>query len=103
MMLVSFLMAGPGSLVMMLIGLFAAHLHDFLTRTWPEFGGGRNWIPTPAFLSRLVAAGERMEFRGYGTAIRPAGSNTGNGGSGGSGPLPDSWRTKGRGQRLGGT
>ncbi len=104
MMLVSLLMVGPGILMIQLCGLFAAHLHDFLTRLWPEFGGGSNWIPTPAFLSRLVDAGERrIEHRSYGTAFQGAGAGAGSatGRESGSGPLPDSWRTRGRGQRLG--
>jgi len=99
MMLVSLLMVGPGLLGLQLCGLFAAHLHDFVTRIWPEFGGGSNWLPTPAFLSRLVEPPTRgVEHRAYGTAIRPGA--TGSSGGGG-GPLPESWRTRGKGQRLG--
>ncbi len=94
MMLVSLLMAGPGLVMQQLCGLFAAHTYDFLTRIWPEFGGGTNVLPTPAFLSRLVSDGGRVVQRSYGTAIR---GNTG----ADSGLLPDAWRTRGRGQRLG--
>ncbi len=100
MMLVSLLMAGPESLKLQLCGLFAAHLHDFLTRIWPEFGGGRNLLPTPAFLSRLVTGGERIIQRSYGTAFQAA--DTANSTGADRGPLPDSWRARGRGQRLGG-
>lgn len=97
------LMASPGQMLLQLTGLVAAHLHDFLSRIYPEFGGGRNLIPTPSFFARLVTT-PRILQREYGTGIRPsqgparAGSSTG---AQGSGPLPDSWRTRGTGHRLG--
>jgi Derlin-2/3 len=97
----------PGGTLRMIVqieGLIAAHLYDFLTRLWPEFGGGRNLIPTPAVLSRLVQT-PNMLRRDYGTAFRARGGD-GDAASGQStgastGPLPDSWRTRGKGQRLG--
>lgn len=100
MMLVTFLMAGPMPTVLQLHGLVAAHLYDFLTRIWPEFGGGRNLIPAPAFLSRLVET-PRVFRRDYGTAIRPSGQSSGSSTGASTGPLPDSWRTRGSGHRLG--
>ncbi|KAH8177475.1 der1-like family protein [Sarocladium implicatum] len=93
----------PNGVYMMMLeleGLVAAHLYDFLTRLWPEFGGGRNLIPTPAFLSRLVQTPRVLE-RGFGTAVRPQGPSTGRTTGASTGPLPDSWRTRGPGQRLG--
>lgn len=100
MMAATLLMAGPGQMLLQLTGLVAAHMHDFLTRIWPEFGGGRNWIPTPSFFSRLVTT-PRVLQRDYGTGIR-ATQSTGSGtGSQGSGLLPDSWRNRGTGHRLG--
>ncbi|KAK2004485.1 Der1-like family protein [Colletotrichum falcatum] len=87
-------------------GLIAAHLYDFLSRLWPEFSGGRNLIPTPAFLSRLAQT-PRFYQRGYGTAVRGGGgasaqtSGSSTGVSQGGVVLPDSWRTRGPGQRLG--
>lgn len=82
-------------------GLIAAHLYDFLTRLYPEFGGGRQWISTPAFLSRVVQT-PRVLQRGYGTAVRGNQSSSGSStGAQGSGPLPDSWKTRGTGHRLG--
>lgn len=95
------LMAGPQAMLLQVTGLFAAHLHDFLTRLYPEFGGGSNWIPTPGFFAHLVTT-PRVLQRDYGTAIRSSqtpGSSTG--AQQGSGPLPDSWRTRGTGHRLG--
>ncbi|CAK7223980.1 hypothetical protein SCUCBS95973_005363 [Sporothrix curviconia] len=108
MMLVSLIAVGPHYAILQLIGLVAAHLYDFLTRLWPEFGGGYNLAPTPGFLSRIVATPfQRVEHRGFGTAFRSAGSGTtGSSGSstgtGSGGPLPDAWKTRGKGNRLGG-
>lgn len=109
MMFMSLLMGGPAAVLMQLCGFVAAHLYDFLSRIYPEFIGGHNLIPTPAFLSRFVDT-PRVFDRGFGTAIRPrtsaqeaqqpsAARTTG--ASTGSGPLPDAWRTRGPGRRLG--
>ncbi|TPX09674.1 uncharacterized protein E0L32_009147 [Thyridium curvatum] len=97
MMLMTILTQGPGAVPIQLAGLFSAHMYDFLSRIWPEFGGGTNWIATPAFITRLAGSTARIQERTFGTAIRPTGSGSG----AGSGPLPDSWRTRGKGQRLG--
>ncbi|OAA61716.1 centromere/microtubule-binding protein cbf5 [Niveomyces insectorum RCEF 264] len=111
MMLVTFLMIGPRGLLVQLCGLLAAHLYDMLSRLWPEFAGGSNLIPTPGFVSRLAgvaplgSSGARVEHRAFGTAIRrdPAPTTgTGTAREGGGAPLPDAWKTRGRGQRLGG-
>ncbi|KAK3359810.1 hypothetical protein B0T25DRAFT_110446 [Lasiosphaeria hispida] len=102
-MIFSSMLMNPGIIPLQVSGIVAAHLHDFLTRLWPEFGGGPNWLPTPAFMSRLVET-PRILKRDYGTAIRnPAAPTSGSstGASTGS-VLPDSWRTRGSGQRLGG-
>ncbi|KAI0139376.1 Der1-like family protein [Hypoxylon sp. NC0597] len=87
----------PGGWVNMKVGLtgiVAAHLHDFLTRIYPEFGNGRNLIPTPGFISWIMST-PRVQNTVYGQSVQP----TSNGGR--SGPLPDSWRSKGPGRRLG--
>ncbi|KAI0884340.1 Der1-like family-domain-containing protein [Annulohypoxylon maeteangense] len=82
------------SLKIGLTGLVAAHLHDFLTRIYPEFGNGINLIPTPGFLTWAVDA------LGVGeTTPGPAEQPQREGAR--SGPLPDSWRSKGPGRRLG--
>jgi Derlin-2/3 len=94
---------GVSNMLLQLHGLFAGHLFDFLSRTWPQYGGGRNLIPTPAILSRMVQSAESILQRGFAGPGRPAGRTLG-GGTGAaapSGPLPDSWRTRGPGQRLG--
>lgn len=99
MMAITYLMAGLDPMLLQLHGLVVAHLWDFLTRIWPEFGGGSNLLPTPAFLTRLVQT-PRVFQREYGTAIRPTGASGSTTGAQ-AGPLPDSWRTRGSGQRLG--
>ncbi|ROT39211.1 hypothetical protein SODALDRAFT_310543 [Sodiomyces alkalinus F11] len=99
--LMSLLMDGP--FLMELCGLFVAHLYDFLTRIYPTFTGGRNLLPTPAFLSRIVQAPRDIR-RSYGTAFRPpteTPSGNATGSSTGSGPLPEAWRSRGPGRRLG--
>jgi len=89
-----------GSPLCQISGLLSAHLYDFLSRLWPEFGGGPNLIPAPAFLSWIVQT-PREARRDFGTAIRPAASaGSGRGTSTGS-VLPDSWKTRGTGHRLG--
>jgi len=103
MLLMSVLMS-PGLVPLQITGIVAAHLYDFLARIYPEFGGGPNLLQTPAFLSRLVDT-PRMIQRDYGTAIRPPPSNPAAGSSIGASTgsvLPDSWRTRGTGHRLGG-
>lgn len=102
-MLAASLLMNPTIIPMQISGIVAAHLHDFLTRLWPEFGGGWNFLATPGFVSYLVQTPRALQ-RGYGTAVRQpsaptAGSTTG--ASTGS-VLPDSWKTRGSGQRLGG-
>jgi len=102
-MLLATLLMNPGVLPLQITGLVAAHMHDFLTRIYPEFGGGPNLLPTPAFLSRLVET-PRILRRDYGTAIRnntTQASGRSTGASAGS-VLPDSWRSRGTGHRLGG-
>ncbi|KAK3373759.1 Der1-like family-domain-containing protein [Lasiosphaeria ovina] len=102
-MLLYSLLMNPMAIPLQLSGLFAAHLHDFLTRIWPEFGGGPNLLSTPAFVSKLVTT-PRFLQREYGTAIRPKSSNQPSGGARGASTgsvFPDSWKTRGSGHRLG--
>jgi len=86
-------------------GLVAAHLHDFVTRLWPRFGGGRNWLHTPAFVKRMWQSTQpAVANRAYGTSFTPAQRSTGttSGAAVGEGVLPESWKTRGSGHRLGG-
>jgi Derlin-2/3 len=90
---------GPMTILLQLQGLAAAHLYDFLTRIWPQYGGGRDLIPTPAVLTQLVnrVSGQGADPRRRTPDAGPSGSSTGRS----FGPLPDSWRSRGPGHRLG--
>jgi Derlin-2/3 len=99
MILMTLLMDGPGAAKIQGTGLIAAHLHDFLTRLWPTFGGGRNLVPTPNIIKRLFHVDGPLR-RTYGTAFAPASSASASGSS--AGVLPESWRSRGSGHRLGG-
>lgn len=104
MLLVIFIMDSPQQALIAATGLVAAHLHDFLTRLWPEFGGGTNLIPTPTFIRRLFETQRTtVTNKGYGTSVAQAqASGSGSGSGSSSGPLPESWRSRGSGHRLGG-
>lgn len=86
-------------------GIVAAHLYDFLTRIYPTFGGGRNYVQTPTFVKRWFGAQNRRQTqRAYGTAYRagdrtPQSSATGTSWYQG---LGGNWRGRGSGRRLGG-
>jgi Derlin-2/3 len=89
-------------------GLIAAHLYDFLTRIWPTFGGGRNYIFTPQIVKRMFTAGAgTVENRGYGHVVQGRGRATGSGagapdtGSGRSTGVSNAWGSVGPGRRLG--
>ncbi|KAL9623321.1 MAG: hypothetical protein Q9160_002428 [Pyrenula sp. 1 TL-2023] len=112
------------------MGIIAAHSYDFLTRLYPTFQGGRNWVQTPAWVARAFGADARGQRNtSYGVAFRPGagqttatagragGSSSSSSGGGqsqaqnqGSGPLPrgwasgigGSWGGRGAGRRLGG-
>lgn len=102
-MVVFSLLMHPPAIPLQITGIVAAHLYDFLSRLWPEFGGGRNILATPRFVSYLVQT-PRMLKRDYGTAIRQPNAPTSGSSTGASSGsvLPDSWRTRGVGHRLGG-
>lgn len=102
-MLLASLLMSPGLIPLQISGIVAAHLHDFLFRIWPEFGGGPRLLATPGFVSWLVQT-PRVLQRDYGTAVRPATERTAGRSTGAStgSVLPDSWKTRGAGHRLGG-
>lgn len=96
-------------------GLVAAHAYTFLTKIWPTFGGGTNWIEwmTPSSLRRAFGEGapvaRGVRPTGFGTVFSPSTANTsasaGQGGSTGrsSGFSPlSNWGGRGAGRRLGG-
>jgi Derlin-2/3 len=96
MILVTLVTSGLDAAIVQSTGLIAAHLHDFLTRIWPTFGGGRNLLPTPDFVKRWF-----MVSDSHTTVSAPTGSASASGSSTGN-VLPESWRNRGSGHRLGG-
>lgn len=86
-------------------GIFASHLYDFLTRLWPTFGGGRNFLVTPSFVHRLFGT-TTSNTQVYGGS-RPGQSSTQSSSDQTSARqgsvLPSSWSTRGAGRRLGGS
>jgi Derlin-2/3 len=91
------------------MGIIAAHLYDFLTRLYPTFQGGRNWIQTPAFVRRAFGAERSAStHKAYGTSFRPgatarqSGQQSSSSSSGWTSALGGSWGGKGAGRRLGG-
>lgn len=102
MLLMTLIMAGPNAVMNQVTGLVAAHLYDFLTRLWPTFGGGKNYISTPNIVKRWFG-GDRpnIQVRGYGTAYRQAAPSSGRGTSSGFG-FSSAWGARGQGRRLGG-
>lgn len=104
MLLMTFVLEGPDRAMVQATGLVAAHLHDFLTRLYPTFGGGINLVPTPGFVKKMFqSTADTVEHRSYGTAFRPAEreASTSSGAQAGD-VLPESWRSRGSGHRLGG-
>lgn len=101
---------GPEGVIFDSYGLLAGHLYEFLTKVWPRAGGGFNPIPTPSIVTKIVGWFEgnpRATARSWGTMFTPSSAGGGSDGSSATasgadrGPLPDSWRTRGAGRRLG--
>ncbi|KAJ5150514.1 uncharacterized protein N7500_010703 [Penicillium coprophilum] len=90
------------------MGIVAAHTYDFLTRIYPTFGGGRNFITVPGFLERYFTEHDpNSGYRGYGTARRaprqaeqPSSAST-SGSSWSSWTSSNTWNGRGAGRRLG--
>jgi Derlin-2/3 len=101
MLAVTFVASSPGAAYVQATGIVAAHMYNFLTRIYPENGGGQKWIFTPRWVWRLFAPdGQEVRNRSYGTAFAPPQQAKSTGSS--SGVLPESWKTRGTGHRLGG-
>jgi len=106
--LVTLLLNGQHAMLSQFTGLLAAHLYDFLTRIWPMHGGGRNYIQTPAIVSRWFGADQpSVRHTGAGTAYRPAGGSQSardpaQGASSGFAGASNVWGSRGSGHRLGG-
>lgn len=85
-------------------GIVAAHLYDFLTRLYPKFGGGVNILTTPTFVRRwFEPKAVSVSNKSYGTSFQPAAPRAAASGSTpAGGVLPESWKSRGSGHRLGG-
>ena len=102
MLLMTFIIGGPHAALRQSMGLLAAHMYDFLTRLWPTFGGGKNYIQTPALFRGWFGGDQRRSTtKAYGTAIRPGVQATGRTTSSSFG-FGGSWAGRGQGHRLGG-
>ncbi|KAH8702625.1 Der1-like family-domain-containing protein [Talaromyces proteolyticus] len=95
MLLVTMVSSGWGATMLEGTGLVASHLYDFLTRIWPLFGGGRNYIFTPAFVHRLLGDSNTNVHGFSGTYGTSPGSTAGSSSS------SNSWSRRGAGRRLG--
>ncbi|KEZ39914.1 hypothetical protein SAPIO_CDS8876 [Scedosporium apiospermum] len=99
----SFIMGNLYIIPLQIIGLLIAHAWDFGRRLWPEFAGGRVLLPTPGWVSYLIDT-PRVLRRDYGAVYTPSsGAQPSTGSSTGAdrGPLPESWKSRGPGRRLG--
>lgn len=109
MLFLTFVTDGPDAAATQLPGLIAAHLYDFLTRIWPTFGGGTNYIRTPQIVKNwFTPTPGGIQNRGYGHVVDGRGRTAG---APGSGAQPStgrttgantSWSGMGPGRRLGG-
>jgi Derlin-2/3 len=100
----SFIVDGPDAAAAQLTGLLAAHLYDFLTRIWPTFGGGKNYIVTPNFVKRLFGGTVGVQNRGFGHVVQGQGRATGSaaGAPSAAAEIRNRWGSVGPGRRLGG-
>ncbi|GAM90865.1 hypothetical protein ANO11243_089110 [Dothideomycetidae sp. 11243] len=109
MLALTFVMQSPYHAMVQATGIVAAHLYDFLTRVWPDFGGGRKIISAPVFVQRWFAPPPGVGTpRSYGTSFHqrpaaPAAPSSGSSWASGFNPLAGtSWGNRGPGRRLGG-
>jgi len=99
MLFMAFVMDGPDAALGQLMGLLAAHLYDFLTRIWPTFGGGKNYIRTPEMVKRWFgAASGSVQNRGYGHVVQGRGGAAQPSAARATG---NAWGGMGPGRRLG--
>lgn len=100
----TFVMGGPTAAMIQGSGILAAHLYDFLTRLYPQFQGGRNWVQTPTFIKRLFGADRTSSTRkAYGTSFRPGQHMPQQQSSGWTSSFSSNgWTGRGQGRRLGG-
>jgi Derlin-2/3 len=94
---------GPGAALGQGTGVVAAHLYDFLTRLYPTFQGGRNYIQTPAAIRRYFTVQQpRTTQRAFGTSFRPSQPTEQGPSRGWASGFSSNWNGRGAGRRLGG-
>jgi Derlin-2/3 len=101
----TFIIDGPEPAAAQLTGLLAAHMYDFLTRIWPTFGGGKNYIHTPNFVKRLFGGTVGVQNRGFGYVVQGQGRASGSGAgapAAAAAGVTNRWGSVGPGRRLGG-
>ncbi|CAN9391896.1 unnamed protein product [Alternaria alternata] len=106
MLFMTFIIDGPDAAAGQLTGLIAAHLYDFLTRIWPTFGGGTNYIRTPQMVKGWFSARPgSVQDRGFGHVVEGRGRTAGAAGSGAppsaARATGNAWGGMGPGRRLG--
>ena len=103
MLTLTLIMGGPQAALQQATGVFAAHLYDFLTRLYPTFQGGRNYIQTPAAIKRYFGA-DRSAFtnRAYGSSFTPAQNVPQQQSRSWTSGFSSTWNGRGAGRRLGG-
>lgn len=103
MLLLTLVMSGFGAAMHQGMGIIAAHLYDFLTRLYPTFQGGRNYIQTPAAIKQYFGA-DRSSFahKAYGSSFRAGQSIPQQQNGGWTSGFSSGWSGRGAGRRLGG-
>ena len=106
MLFMTFIIDGPDAAAGQLTGLIAAHLYDFLTRIWPTFGGGTNYIRTPQMVKGWFSARPgSVQDRGFGHVVEGRGRTASAAGSGAppsaARATGNAWGGMGPGRRLG--
>ncbi|KAF3042178.1 hypothetical protein E8E12_008621 [Didymella heteroderae] len=99
----TFVIDGQNAALTQVFGLIAAHMYDFLTRIWPTFGGGKNYIFTPQIVKRWFGATPgTAQNRGYGYAVQGRGRETGSNQPSTGRSTGTNFGGMGPGRRLGG-
>ncbi|OAL73483.1 hypothetical protein A7D00_1510 [Trichophyton violaceum] len=102
-------LSGQHAAVTQACGILAAHLYEFLTRIYPDFGGGTNYIQTPRFIQNIFgSSGNYVKAHGGYRKHRPGDGNSSDSRSTGqstgswfSGLGGGSWKGRGAGRKLG--
>jgi hypothetical protein len=93
MLFTTLIMEGPEGMFRDLLGIPVAHLYDFLSNYWPQYGGGVNFLKAPQWLNDMLGGSRQITSSARGTALRPPPAQTRT--------LASSWGARGSGRRLG--